>query len=110
MVNRTILLRELHKYPVFGVRIVANIINKGKDYAKLVVYRLKKAGLIFELERNRYTVHEDALLVASHVVWPSYLSGWTAIRYYNLTEQIPWKITVITTRSRKKREIKFKMP
>ncbi len=108
MVNRITLLKELQKYPVFGVRIVSNLIDKGRNYSKLYIYRLKKAGLILELEKDRYTTHNDSLLVASHIVWPCYMSSWSAIRYYNLTEQLPNHIEVITTRSRKRRELSFR--
>lgn len=107
MVDRIFLLNELKKYTVFGVRIVSNIINKDKKYAKLFLYRLKKAGLILELERDRYTVHKDALLAACHITWPCYISSWAAIRYYNLTEQLPHYIEIVTTRPKKKRQIQF---
>lgn len=108
MVNRIKLLEELQRYPVFGTRTLSGIIGKERDYSKLVVYRLKKSGLITEIERDRYTVHGDALLIASHIVWPCYVSSWAAIRYHNLTEQLPNSIQVITTRSRKKRKVRFK--
>lgn len=108
MVNRTKILEELKKYPVFSIRTLSGIINKENYYSKLVAHRLKKSGLIFELERDRYTLHTDPLLVASHIVWPCYISSWTAIRYYNLTEQLPSNIQVITTRARKRRKLQFK--
>ncbi len=107
MVNRIKLLQELKKYPVFGVKTVADVISKSREYAKLVVHRLKKAGLIFELERNRYTTHWDPLLVSSHIIWPCYISGWAAIRYHNMTEQLPRIITIITTRAKKNRRMDF---
>jgi len=107
MVNRIKLLKQLEKYPVFTVKNVKDIIDKKSNYAKLVVHRLKKAGLIFELERNKYTVCKDPWIIASHIVWPSYISSWAAIRYYNLTEQLPTYIQVITTRPKKRRNITF---
>lgn len=107
MVDRISLLNELKKYPVFGVRVISNVINKEKNYCWLVINRLKKAGLILELERNKYTVHKDSLLVGCHITWPCYISSWAAIRYYNLTEQLPHYMEIVTTRPKKKREIKF---
>jgi predicted transcriptional regulator of viral defense system len=99
-----ILLKELQNYPVFGVREISNICGADKNYAKLVLYRLKKTGAIFPLERDKYTVHTDPLVVASRLVWPSYISSWGAIRHYNLTEQLPNYIEVVTTRPRKSKE------
>ena len=107
MVNRIKLLKELEKYPVFGVQVISNIANKSRNYSWLYLYRLKKAKLIFELERDKYTLHSDPLLIASHVIWPCYISSWSAIRYYNLTEQLPTYIQVITTRSKKRRLLEF---
>ena len=107
MVNRINLLKQLGQYPVFTVKNVKDITDKKSDYAKLVVHRLKKAGLIFAVERNRYTIHSDPWIIASHIVWPSYISSWSAIRYYNLTEQLPTYIQVVTTRPKKRRKTRF---
>lgn len=101
------LIKELEKYPVFSLKTVKEIIKKSDKYAKLVAFRLKKEGLIFEIEKNKYTVNKNAFIVASNIVWPCYLSFWTALRYHNLTEQLPKDIFVITTRARKKRELVF---
>lgn len=99
------LIRELEKYPVLSLKTVKETIKKDSRYAKLVVYRLKKEKLIFEIEKNKYTLQKDPLVVASNITWPSYVSCWPALRYYNLTEQLPQVIFIITTRARKNREI-----
>ncbi len=101
------LLRELEKYPVFTLETVMRILKKERNYIKLVIHRLKKEGLIFKIEKNKYTLHKDPILVASNIVWPSYLGFWSALRHHNLTEQLPQKISVITTRSRKNYQIEF---
>lgn len=101
------LIRKLEKYPVFGLKIVKEIIGKDNNYTKLVLHRLKKDKLIFEVERDKYTTKKDSMLIASNIIWPSYISCWSAFRFYNLTEQLPQVISVITTRTRKKREISF---
>ncbi|MDI6883581.1 MAG: hypothetical protein QMD00_00315 [Hadesarchaea archaeon] len=101
------LLRELEKYAVFGNKKVREIIGKGSAYTKLAVHRLKREGLIKEIEKDKYTVHDDPLLVASSLTWPSYISCWAALRHHDLTEQLPTVIHVVTTRSRKRREVEF---
>jgi predicted transcriptional regulator of viral defense system len=101
------LLQELRKLAVFGNKDIRELIGKSSAYTKLAVYRLKQGGLIKEIERNKYTVHEDPLLVASSLTWPSYISCWAALRYHNLTEQLPTVIHIVTTRSRKRREVEF---
>ncbi len=101
------LLRSLENYPIFNLKIVRETIEKDRNYSKLVIYRLKKEKLIFEIERNKYTIQKDPIVIASNIIWPSYISCWSALRYHNLTEQLPQAIFVITTRARKKKEIKF---
>jgi len=105
--KRIDLIRKLEKYPVFNLKILAEIIEKDRSYSKLVLYRLKKDKLIFEIEKNKYTVYRDSMLIASNIIWPSYISCWSALRYHNLTEQLPQSISVITTRARRKRELMF---
>ncbi len=102
-----LLLKELERFPVFKVKTVSEIIGKDSSYAKLVVHRLKKENLVIEIERDKYTVHSDPLVMASNFIWPCYISGWSALRYHNLTEQLPQDVFVVTTRARKKKEISF---
>lgn len=105
--KKIFLIKELEKYQTFNIQTVSTIIKKERNYAKLVIYRMKKEGLIFKIERNKYTVHNDPLLISSSIVWPSYIAFWSALRYHNLTEQLPHKISIITTRATKNRKIKF---
>src|SRR3989338_3117429 len=105
--KRIKLIKELEGYPVFSLKILKELIEKDNNYAKLVLHRLKKDKLIFEIEKNKYTAYKDPLIMASNIIWPCYISFWSALRYYNLTEQLPQAISVITTRARKKREIDF---
>ncbi|MEW5995717.1 MAG: hypothetical protein AB1744_15160, partial [Candidatus Zixiibacteriota bacterium] len=72
------LLRELEKRAVFGNKEIKDLTGKDGAYTKLIVYRLKRDGLIKEIERDKYTVHDDPFLVASKIVWPSYISCWAA--------------------------------
>lgn len=107
MVNRIQLLKELEKYPVFTSKTIADITGKGKQYANLILFRLKKTGEITMLERDKYTMHKDTLIIATHMSWPSYISGWAALQYHHLTEQLPFCVEVITTRARKRRMPEF---
>lgn len=101
------LISALKRYPVFTVRDIANVLNKKMGYAYLAAYRLKKIGVIHEIEKGKYTLEEDPFIVCSWIVWPSYISGWAALSYYKLTEQLPFTLHVITTRKRKKKTLFF---
>lgn len=105
--NRLNLLGRLQNYVLFTPVDIERITGNARSYAYLYLQRLKQASLIYEVEKGRYTVHSDPFLIASRVVWPSYMSGWAALQFYHLTEQLPNVIEVVTTRSRKTRRIKF---
>jgi len=102
------LLRELNSYATFTVNDVSTITGKDQEYVKLYLNRLNKKGYIHRLQRDRYTVQNDPFLVATSICWPSYISLWSALRYYDLTEQLPSIIDVLTTSNKSKNRIDFK--
>ncbi len=101
------LLRELGKTPTFNNKRVRELMGKNDRYTWLAVHRLKGEKLIKQIEKDKYTVHDDPILVASNLTWPSYISCWAALQHHRLTEQLPTVIHVVTTRSRKRREVEF---
>ncbi len=100
MLKTIALLKTLERYPVFNISTFKSLTKYGENYARLVLHRLTEKGLVIRIERNKYTVHKDPLLIASHIVWPAYISMWGSIRYYNLTDQIVSIISVITPREK----------
>lgn len=86
---------------------VARKLKTNERYLRLFLHRLKRKKVILSIEKNKYTLCKDPLVVASHVVWPSYISGWAALRYYNLTEQLPNTIEIVTSKKRRKRTLFF---
>ncbi|OYT28665.1 hypothetical protein B6U98_04370 [Thermoplasmatales archaeon ex4572_165] len=101
------IVKKLEEYPTFNIDTFANIIDNDKTYAKVFLNRLKNRGVIQQIQRNVYTVQEDPLIIASRIIWPSYISLWAAFRHHNLTEQIPSKISVITSRSKSRKNIQM---
>ena len=101
-------LKKLEGHPTFNVDTVAGILGKDVSYAKVYVNRLKKRGIIHQLQRNVYTVQDDPLIIASRIIWPSYISLWAALRYHNLTEQTVNKISIVTTRIKSRKSISLK--
>ena len=100
------LLKILQDYPLFTENDLAKILDKSPEYIKTLLYRLRKQRLIYRIERGKYSIYEDILVFASYIYMPSYISLWTALRYYNLTEQLPRTIFVMIPKSRK--SLKFK--
>jgi len=100
-------MEKLKEHAVFSALDVEKIIGKTRRYAYLYIQRLKKVGDIHEVEKGRYSAYSDPFLVASRIVWPAYISGWAALQYHHLTEQLPSVIEVVTSRSRKHRDLEF---
>ncbi len=105
--NRLELLKKLEKYVVFEALQLEGILDKTRRYSYLIIHRLKKAGLIHEIENGKYSIYEDPFLIASRITWPSYISSWAALRYWGLTEQLPRTIHVVCPKKRKKNKIKY---
>ena len=98
-------LEYIKKQVIFNNLALENKLDKYRSYINLVLYRLNKSGRIYKIERDKYTVYGDPFLISSHILWPSYISGWSALRYHNLTEQIPNHISIVAIKN--KRAIKF---
>lgn len=92
-------------------------ITRNRTYR--LIQSLKSRGLIAEVENGKYLLlgyeSEKALsnpfFIASHIVFPSYISFWTALNYYGFTEQAPKMILVATTKQKKEtrfRDFNFK--
>ena len=96
------LLKKLERYPLFTENDVAKIINKSPEYVKTLLYRLNKQGFIKRIEKGKYTTYEDPVIFSTRIITPSYISLWTAFRFYNMTRQQPFGIFVVSPVSKKK--------
>lgn len=84
---------------------------KPKAYQTLL--RLKRAGFIAEVEKGKYVtlglqperVLANPMFIATKIAHPAYVSFWSALHFYGLTEQVPRTIFVATTR--RKVEVRF---
>lgn len=99
------IIRILERYPLFTLNDFVRITRKTSEYARTYLYRLKKEGLVFQIERGKYTIFDDPMISSSHIVIPSYISFWTAFRFYNFTEQLP--IDIMIASSKPKKTIEF---
>lgn len=95
------LLEIMRKRPIFTINDLSRILRKSGNYVKVVVYRLRKQGIIKRIERGKYTVHDETIEIASYLATPSYISFWTALRIYNLTEQLPFGAMVAVPKPKK---------
>jgi len=106
------LLKMLERYPLFTFNEFVRVTGKTPEYSRTYLHRLKKEGLVFQVEKGKYTVFEDPMVFSSYITLPSYISFWTAIRFYNFTEQLPRDIMLASPKPKKnmvfnKKRIRF---
>lgn len=84
---------------------------QGQEIAKKKLSLLEKKGWIARIERGKYLVipleagpqrswSENPLIIAGKLAEPACVAYWSAIRYWNWTEQLP-QITYVQTTQRK---------
>lgn len=98
--NRINAIKALEKRPLFTFNEFVRIIGKKPQYARIYLHRLKSRGLVFQIERGKYSVFDDPLIFSSHIMLPSYISFWTALRFYGFTEQLPVEIMIASPKPR----------
>jgi predicted transcriptional regulator of viral defense system len=100
------ILQQVMEKPVFGVDDLAHR-DIQRSYAKKLLHESFKSGRITRVERGKYTILDDPLIVATHLTEPCYVSLWSALSIHHLTTQIPFAVEVITPRKRFNRKIMF---
>lgn len=101
MIKTVEIIRQLERYSLFTENDVAKLVNKKPGYVRTFLYRLSRRKLIKKIERGKYTLHEDAMMFATDLVVPSYISLWTAFKYYGMLQQQPFNIFVVSSKPRK---------
>lgn len=90
----------LKKSPVIRLNRIARRVN-GKEYAKLLAYRMAKEGTLKRVARGAYTASDDIFSIASNLYYPSYISFLSASYRYGFTETIPRIIYVAAAKRHK---------
>lgn len=95
---------------IFVTKDGYDMLGEGKP-TRDVLGRLVEKGWLERIERGKYLIvpleagpdrtwTEDAHVIAGHLVSPAMVSHWSALDYWNLTEQVP-RITYVQTTARK---------
>lgn len=105
-------MKKISAKPVFRIQDIERINYCSREYAKLILNRLKKRRLIKRVAENVYTTKDDINVIASNITYPSYISFWYASYFLGYTEQIVNTVHVAVTAKKKaiqfeKYEIKF---
>ncbi len=89
-----------NRMPVFTFDDAVKILQVSRAYAKIFLHRAVNNNLIGRAERGLYYLkaRSNEYEVASHMVYPSYISMVSTLRYYVLTTQIPNTVYVVSTK------------
>jgi predicted transcriptional regulator of viral defense system len=90
---------------IFTVKDIEYLSGK-KPYNILKI--LKKNNKIEKIKNGIYALtNVDDMIKATRSIEPSYISFLSALNYYNLTDQIPIKIQLVTTKRKKHKDYDF---
>lgn len=102
--------RILHEQELiyFSSRTLADLLARDLSQVHPLVRQLVRAGLVAEIENGKYLllgfeperVLSNPLFIACHLVTPGYVSYWSALHTYGLTEQVPLTVYVATTKKK----------
>ena len=95
--NEKAFLRLVEGLPVFTARQVGSLVGAG--YSKTYLHRLAGRGSVHRLGRGFYTVHEDPMVWATHIWYPSYISLWRAFSHHGVTTQLPAVVEVMAKKT-----------
>ncbi len=93
-------LEELKKNTlvVFSVKDLSLLMQRN---VYNILRQLKKKKILQKVG-NKYALQTtDELIIASNITYPCYISCWSALSYYGLSDQIPKVIFVASTRKHK---------
>ncbi len=95
---------------IFSTRDAYEVLGPGKP-TRDTLDRLVEKGWLKRIEKGKYLIvpleagpdrnwTEDAFVIAGHLVRPSMIAYWSALSYWNLTDQVP-RVTYVQTPARK---------
>ncbi len=107
---------EKKKMSLFTFSDAKKILNSTNSSTWNVIDGLKKKKRLKEIEKGKYLLvpgragnegywAEESWIVVPHLIDEYYIAFWTAMNYWDMTEQIPYTVFVATTK--RKRDLEF---
>ena len=85
-------------FVLFTVKDICQILSMKEIKVYNLIKALKKKGVIKKMGAHFSFFDADEFVIGSLLHFPSYLSLWSALQYYGLSDQMAKKIFLITTR------------
>jgi len=75
-----------------------------------LLQRMKQKNIIINVEQGKYMLQEqwnslDIYDIASLLITPAYIGFWSALHIHHLTDQVPQKIFVVTTKRKRSQRL-----
>ncbi len=101
---------------IFTAKDVADVLDKSYIESRKIISNLKAKKWVEKLEAGKYLIiplsagvkpkyTEHEFVIGSKLIEPYYISYWSALNYYHLTEQIPFSVFIATTKRKSNRKI-----
>ena len=91
---------------VFTIQDVARLIKSSRSYVYTYLSRLESKNYVVRVERGKYALEGTQVqIIATNLLYPSYISFLSAFYFHGRTTQIPIEIDVICTKQ--KRSIRY---
>lgn len=87
---------------IITISDASKIINKNMEYTALYMKRLEDRNVIVRVEKGKYALTDtDISVIASNLIYPSYVSFLSGLSFLHETTQIPIITQTVTTVSKK---------
>ncbi len=100
--HESALLHAVKGFIVFSLSTAQKFTNWEHATVSNTLTSLKKKGILTPVKKDYYVVTEkipeNIFAIATSVIIPSYISFWTALSYYGLTEQQVKTVQVVSTK------------
>jgi len=86
---------------VFGTTDMARLLHLSNNAASVYIHRMKRMGMIYPVERGKFSISSDPFTVSTQLVFPSYISFSTAFYLHGRLDQVINDIYVVSSRKKK---------
>lgn len=91
---------------IFTSRDVMRFLDVSRRNAYRIVNRMEEKGLVQRVERGKFIIKDtmeklDVLEIVSYLFSPSYIGFWSALHFHGMTDQVPRKVFVATTKRKR---------
>lgn len=96
---------------IFKPLEASKILNEDRENTYRILSRLESKEAIKRIEKGKYILkrfyeQKDIYEIAPHLLEPSYISFWSGLHFYGYTTQVPRKVFLVVTRSRKSLKVR----